>query len=367
MRQAKDNRREIGPQERGNNARPGNALTQSMRHRWGVVLAGGDGTRLQPLTRLACGDDRPKQFCPLLDGETLLARTRQRISGTIDPDRMLFVLTKKHERFYKEELQHVPQIQKIVQTRNRGTLPAILWSLLRLLRVDERALVAFFPSDHYFANEDAFISTIERTFDFVERERDTVILLGAGAERPETEYGWIEAEQTAGAESGKDFVPVRRFWEKPPLEIAQKLLRRGCLWNTFVMMGSVGAFLGMIRQSAPVLFETFQAALLGIELESEMQRMELVFDALEPSDFSREVLARSTDRLRVANCGEVGWSDLGEPRRFIAALAETGADNPWAVADACTRCGLTREQIVTLSGHKRSGPLRSENVTLASH
>ncbi len=56
-----------------------------LRHRWGVILAGGDGTRLQPLTRLACGDNRPKQFCPLLGGKTLLAHTRRRISRTVEP------------------------------------------------------------------------------------------------------------------------------------------------------------------------------------------------------------------------------------------------------------------------------------------
>ena len=81
------------------------------RHRWGVILAGGDGTRLQPLTRLACGDNRPKQFCPLLGGKTLLAQTRKRVAKTIDPDRVLFVLTKKHERFYKESLECVPGFQ----------------------------------------------------------------------------------------------------------------------------------------------------------------------------------------------------------------------------------------------------------------
>ena len=333
-----------------------------LRHRWGVILAGGDGTRLQPLTRLACGDNRPKQFCPLLGGKTLLAHTRRRISRTVEPDRVLFLLTKKHEPFYREELKYVPETQMIIQPYNQGTLPAILWSLVQIFRRDEYALVAFFPSDHHFANEDAFISTIERTFDFVEEKGDSVILLGAGAERPETEYGWIEPECVPGGRLQRDFAPVRRFWEKPPLETAKDLLARRCLWNTFVMIGSVGAFLEMIRKAAPVLFETFTAALPGDGLESEEQKMRFVYDGLDPSDFSREVLALSTERLFVASCGEVGWSDLGEPRRFIAALTENGADNPWAVADACNKCGLTREQIVTLSGQGKSSNTLHEPV-----
>ena len=280
-----------------------------------------------------------------------MAHTQQRISRMIDRDRVLFVLTKKHEPFYQAELDRVPANRKIVQPHNQGTLPAILWSLLRLFRTDEHALVAFFPSDHYFANEDGFISTLERIFTFVDRERDSVILLGAGAERPETEYGWIEPEEAAEGRFSNGFASVRRFWEKPPLDTARELLAQGCLWNTFVMIGSAGAFLKMIRKTAPVLFETFEAALPGVELEAEARKMQLVYDGLNASDFSRDVLALSTDRLLVTSCGEVGWSDLGEPRRFIAALTENGIEDPWAVADVCNNCGLTREQIVTLSGH----------------
>jgi mannose-1-phosphate guanylyltransferase len=343
--------------------------SSSTRQRWGVILAGGDGTRLQPLTRLACGDNRPKQFCPLLGGKTLLAQTRKRIARTIDPDHVLFVLTKKHERFYKEALECIPGFQKIVQPHNQGTLPAILWSLLHLFRADESALVAFFPSDHYFGNEAAFMSTIERSFVLAEKKPDSVILLGAGAERPETEYGWIEPGSVTLAGFGREFAPVRRFWEKPPLETARALLAQGCLWNTFVMIGSAAGFLEMIRHTAPGLFEIFEAALPNRTMESEEREMQAIYDELNqfaPSDFSRQVLALSTERLLVASCGEVGWSDLGEPRRFIAALAENGNDNPWAAVDICNKCGLTHEQIVTLSGQEKSSTPLQEPVMLTS-
>ncbi len=343
--------------------------SSATRHRWGVILAGGDGTRLQPLTRLACGDNRPKQFCPLLGGKTLLAQTRRRVAKTIDPDHVFFVLTKKHEPFYEEALESIPKFQKIVQPNNQGTLPAILWSLLHLFHADDRALVAFFPSDHYFRNEAAFISTIERSFDFAEKELDSVILLGAGAERPETEYGWIEPGSVTSTGFGREFAPVRRFWEKPPLETARVLLAQGCLWNTFVMIGSAAAFLEMIRHTAPVLCERFDAALTNSDPGSEERKMQVVYDGLNhlgASDFSRQVLAVSTERLRVASCGEVGWSDLGEPRRFIAALAGNGDENPWAVAEICNKCGLTHEQIVTLSGQEKSSTPVQEPVMLPS-
>ena len=95
------------------------------KHRWGVILSGGDGVRLRPLTWLLTGDDRPKQFCRLVGEKTLLAQTRDRVARALPPDRTLFVLTKSHEPFYATELGEVPPDQMVVQPRNRGTLPAL--------------------------------------------------------------------------------------------------------------------------------------------------------------------------------------------------------------------------------------------------
>ena len=327
---------------------PGEPITELDQHRWGIILAGGDGTRLRPLTRLACGDNRPKQFCPLLGGKTLLARTQSRIARSIDRNRMLFVLTKKHEAFYSKELGSVPAHQKVVQPMNRGTLPAILWSLLRVSRLDKQAVVTFFPSDHHFADERKFMAAVEWAFSYAEQQTESVLLLGASPERAETEYGWIEPESPTGLEIGGRIARVKRFWEKPARHIAQKLLTEGCLWNTFVMVGTVSAFLGMIRRTSSTIFQTLGSALVDCGLDAEEERMQYIYDRLTPTDFSKQVLSVSAEGLAVANCGEVGWSDLGDPRRLVTALTESGIENPWAGARVCGVCGLEPEQVAML-------------------
>src|SRR4029079_19157937 len=90
--------------------------------RWAVILAGGEGARLKSLTRLVSGEDTPKQFCPLLGGESLLARTIQLIIRNISSQRTFYVLLNSHERFYSKQLRNVPQAQMVVQPSNRGTL-----------------------------------------------------------------------------------------------------------------------------------------------------------------------------------------------------------------------------------------------------
>src|SRR5574337_286960 len=101
----------------------GLAWRDSFDHRWGVILAGGDGKRLLPLTRRIAGDNRPKQFCAIMDGETLLAQTRCRVKQMVQPRHTLLVVTETHECFYSEQLNDVPSDSLLVQPCNRGTTP----------------------------------------------------------------------------------------------------------------------------------------------------------------------------------------------------------------------------------------------------
>src|SRR5580704_209761 len=158
-------------------------------HRWGVILAGGDGERLRPLTRLIVGDDRPKQFCPLLAGKrTLLEQTQSRIAKTVEPSRTLYVLAHRHEPFYAHAMAKVPPSRMIVQTANRGTLPAILCSLARLAKLDGDAVVGFFPSDHYYSGERRFLQGVRAAYEIAETNPNSLILLGAEAKTPETGF-----------------------------------------------------------------------------------------------------------------------------------------------------------------------------------
>jgi mannose-1-phosphate guanylyltransferase len=103
--------------------------------RWGVILTGGDGTRLRPVTRLIAGDDRAKQFCPVLGRETLLGQTVRRLGTMVAPSRTVLVLTRTHEQYYAPLLPDLGSLPLVIQPENRGTAPAILYALLRIAAV----------------------------------------------------------------------------------------------------------------------------------------------------------------------------------------------------------------------------------------
>lgn len=287
----------------------------SRNHRWGVILAGGDGNRLRSLSRLVSGDDRPKQFCRLLGDRTLVDEARHRIASCIPPDQTVFALTATHRDYFACETgMHLGT--KLIQPYNRGTAPPIVLSLLHIACIDTEAVVAIVPSDHHYSDDRAFRASLDRAFDAAQGNRDSVLVLGANAYSPETEFGWIEL----GRPAGRGIFGLRRFCEKPDLATAERLLREGALWNTFIMVGRLINFLFMITDAVPELVKTLGFALEEDERGREIRILRDVYDDIEETDFARQVLTLSTDRLLAMRIEGYEWHDLGHPDRVLRIL-----------------------------------------------
>ncbi|HTF71489.1 MAG TPA: sugar phosphate nucleotidyltransferase, partial [Edaphobacter sp.] len=195
-----------------------------------------------------------------------------------------------------------------------GTGVAIATAILMLRDLDSEAIVAAFPCDHHYSNEAAFLDAIEAGILAARNNSDAIVLLGAEATYPETEYGWIEPVQVLA--NGTRFAPtrVRQFWEKPTLATAQDLLQRGCLWNTFVTIGRVSTFIDVLCQAAPNAMLALSAGILENDLGPSYRSIPCI-------DFSRDVLASWHERLLAIRDAESGWTDVGSPNRVFDTLA----------------------------------------------
>ena len=292
---------------------------------WAAILAGGDGRRLKGLTRSMAGDARPKQFCQFFGGKTLLGDTRDRVGLSVSALQTLFVVTRAHQPYYRDELADVPAAQVIEQPANRGTTAAVAATLF-WLRDQVDARVGFFPADHYYRDTGVLRETLATAFELADANPDRVIALGAKATRAETEYGWIEPGDGPPGEvaTGRAAVlrTVRGFWEKPSYDVASNLWARGCLWNTLVVVGRVSAFETLLAQTVPDVWHEFVIRSPGTNLQEHQSALRQAYASVRPSDFSHEVLAAAPDRLSVIALPDTGWTDLGQPHRVLDVLAD---------------------------------------------
>jgi len=290
--------------------------------RWAIVLAGGDGTRLQGLTQRIDGDARPKQFSRIFGDQSLLSHTRERLNPIFGGHRSMYVVTKDHERFYTDELADVDPSCVVEQRANRGTGVAIIAALLQLLKYGGDALVGIFPSDHYYADNAAFAAMVESAINVSSENDDSVILIGAKPEWPEVEFGWIEPEVSITNGSHRTLFGVSRFCEKPRLAEARSLMKKGGLWNTFITIGRAGAFLKLLSATVLPAMTSMTEAFVSGNLDS-------VYNEIETIDFSKDVLSAEPGGLFVMADSMSGWADLGNQARVIHTLDRNNTEPDW--------------------------------------
>jgi mannose-1-phosphate guanylyltransferase len=305
---------------------------------WAIVLAGGDGIRLRALTRKIDGDSRPKQFSKVFGERSLLAHTRDRLRPIFTDDRLMFVVTKGQDKFYKEELAGVDRARVLEQPANRGTGVAIIAALLQLLEYETDAVVGVFPSDHYYADNAAFADTVKSAIDVSSEHDESLVLIGAKPEWPEVEFGWIKPGLSITNGSRTPLFGVSCFCEKPGLSQAHQLMRNGGLWNTFVIIGRAGAFLKLLTATVmPVVSRIAEGIAHG-----ELDR---VYSEIEVIDFSKHVLSMEPRSLLVISDGASGWADLGSQARVIDALDHNNIEPEWLREMRCSSVAPINVQV----------------------
>ena len=288
---------------------------------WGIVLAGGEGTRVRHFLQRLCGNRGIKQFCALVDSRSMLEHTLARVERVIPRQRILVVVSRQHRQEVTEQLAHWPKDNVIFQPAKCETGPGILLPLAHLSQRDPLATVAVFPSDHFIKDEDLFVACLRKAITETKQFPEELVLLGVTPDKAEEGYGWIEPRE---ADAGWESRRVKRFWEKPSSMQAQVLLEGGALWNTFVFFTQAAALWQMVRQAAPDLYEAFLQIRQTLGSLQAEQVTEDVYATLRSANFSSGICEPLSARLRVFPVPEVGWSDWGSVERILTSLRQMG-------------------------------------------
>jgi len=292
-------------------------------------LAGGEGTRLLPLTRHIASDSCPKQFCALTGSRTLLRQTLDRIFPLVPPERTVVVGTRAHWGYLHRELPG-PVPHRLVQPADRGTAPGILWPAHWVSWRDPEAVVAIFPSDHFVLQERAFLAYVRRAMRVVRERPELVVVLGLQPDGPEEEYGWIEPGEPVP--EAPECFRVRAFWEKPTAERARGLFRAGFLWNSLVLVARVNALVALGRAHLPDVTARLWRIGAFAGSEQEAWAVHQAYALMPSANFTRDVLTCGDRSLVVLPVCGILWSDLGTPDRVVRTLRRVGVSPPWLEA-----------------------------------
>ena len=271
-----------------------------------VIMAGGVGSRFWPMST----PDRPKQFIDVLGtGKTLLQLTVERF-GTLVPAENVWVVTnEKYADIVAEQLPDMPRGNILCEPCRRNTAPCIAYVSWRIKSKDPKANIVVTPSDHVVMNVQEFQRVIGECMAFT-AESDAIVTLGMKPTRPETGYGYIQADLSSPSLRNKKIFRVDSFREKPDLETAEQYIKKNYyFWNAGIFIWNVSTIVNAFRVYQPKLAKIFEALLPIYGTAEEQAAINEQFPKCENISVDYAIMEKAEE---IFVCpADFGWSDLG--------------------------------------------------------
>ena len=274
-----------------------------MNHRYGLILAGGRGTRFWPRSRRS----RAKQVLNFFGDRSLIQQTVDRLRPVLPPER-IWILTNRHLRAeIVKQLPEVPRRQILAEPVQRNTAPAIGLAAQIVQSLDPEAVMGVFPADHVIARPRAYASLLAPAFTAAAAGK--IVVLGIPPRWAETGYGYIEFPNS-GASPARRAVPVAGFREKPDAKTAEAFVAAGNFyWNAGMFFWKTSVLLDALREFLPKT-ASLLASLPPFGGKTFASKLETVFPLCENISIDHAVLEHATNVAGIA-AGDIGWNDVG--------------------------------------------------------
>jgi mannose-1-phosphate guanylyltransferase len=268
-----------------------------------VLMAGGSGTRLWPMSR----ESKPKQFHSFASSKSLLQDTYDRIKDLVPIENIYVSLGPNGLKESQEQLKDVLKENYIIEPVAKNTAPSILLSTIKIFKKNPLANIATISSDHTINKVSEFKKIITKAFNFIEKNKDYLATVGIKPDKPEIGYGYIKIGKKI---PGVEIYEGTEFVEKPNLETAEKYLKSGkYLWNASYFVFSATDMIKMYNDKAAEIYKGLER-LIQTTIETEEDKIiNKAFEGFDKVPFDTAI-AEKVDKIVVIPA-DLGWSDVG--------------------------------------------------------
>src|SRR5574344_1770482 len=231
-----------------------------------IIMAGGVGSRFWPMST----PNYPKQFIDIMGcGRTFIQLTFDRFKGVVPPENVWIVTSQQYYDIVKEQLPEVPVENILLEPCRRNTAPCIAYVSWKIKKKNPKANLVITPSDHMVTDTEEFKRVISSALDFT-AQTDAIVTLGMHPTRPETGYGYIQADLSSSSLRNKAIYRVDRFREKPDLETAKQYVEQAeFFWNSGIFVWNVETIVQALRYYEPDVSQVFEGMLPYYETSEE--------------------------------------------------------------------------------------------------
>ena len=271
-----------------------------------VIMAGGVGSRFWPMSTT----EKPKQFIDVLGiGKSLLQLTVERFDGIVPVENVWVVTNAKYADTVSEQLPDMPRDHILCEPCRRNTAPCIAYVSWRIKSKDTKANIVVSPSDHVVLNTQEFQRVIKSCLAFT-ADSDAIVTLGMKPSRPETGYGYIQADLSSNSLRNKEIFRVDSFREKPDLQTAQQYIsQKNYFWNAGIFIWNVNTIVNAFRIYQPQMAKIFESLLPIYGTEKEQDEINRLFPECENISVDYAIMEKAEE---IFVCpADFGWSDLG--------------------------------------------------------
>jgi mannose-1-phosphate guanylyltransferase len=290
-----------------------------------VIMAGGSGTRLWPLSRKS----KPKQFQKLISNHTMLQESVERLLASFDLSDIFIATQKSFQAEVLRELPDLPPENIIVEPEKRDTAPAIAYAALMATQ-DEDETIAFLTSDHFIQKKQAFRESLICADEFLTKHPEYIVTLGITPTAPETGYGYIEYDDTRPLDEvchhEYQVMRVNAFVEKPDITKAQEYLSKGnYVWNSGMFIVKRGTLFRNYAKLLPDSYIHLQNIAEHMGKKEFISRAESEYALMEKISIDYGIMEKAHDIVVIPV--SIGWSDIGSWSALKDLVSEEADDH----------------------------------------